>query len=390
MSYKLKVFPEDFFVSEVISIYPAGQGEYSLYLLQKREITTWEALGKIAKKWRIPLKNFGYGGLKDKKAIAFQYLTIKNGPKKDLKEKNFELTYLGRSEEPLSKEKLIGNNFEIVIRDAQIKEEVLKEEIEKVKTFGLPNYFDEQRFSSVKESKEFPVKEIILGNFERALYLILVYSGFDEISQARKLKECLKKNWRRWERCLDLAKLNWERNLLSFLSAHKPSQRTFKRALHLIDQEFLFFLGNVYQSYLWNEVLKEVLSYLNLVHFKLPFLWGELYFYKTLTPEEYELLKNLKIPYPSPKLQLEDFSKLPLKTLYFKVLQKEGFRDFKDLRTFVKGLVFKTYPRPALIFPQNLTYTKERENVYRLKFFLEKASFATLLIKRLFYGNSDT
>ncbi|MFN4132216.1 MAG: tRNA pseudouridine(13) synthase TruD, partial [Caldimicrobium sp.] len=265
MSYKLKVLPEDFFVSEVISIHPTGEGEYSFYLLKKRNITTWEALGKISKKWRIPLKNFGYGGLKDKKAIAFQYITIKKGPKKDLSEENFELTYLGKSKEPISKAKLLGNNFEIVIRDTKIKEEVLKEEIEKVKTFGLPNYFDEQRFSSIKESKDFPIREIILGNYERALYLILVYCSFDEISQARKLKECLKENWRRWEKCLAFAKLNWEKNLLSFLATHNPSQRTFKRALHLIDQEFLFFLGNVYQSYLWNEMLKEVLSYLNLV-----------------------------------------------------------------------------------------------------------------------------
>ncbi|MFN3504759.1 MAG: tRNA pseudouridine(13) synthase TruD [Caldimicrobium sp.] len=390
MSYKIKVLPEDFIVSEVASIGPSGEGDFSLYLLKKWNLTTWEALGNIAKKWRIPLKHFGYGGLKDKKAISYQYITIKNGPKKDLKEKNFELLYLGKTKEPMNKEKLEGNTFEIRVRDVEIEEEDLKREIEKVQNYGLPNYFDEQRFSSVKESKTFPVKEIIMGNYEKALYLILAYSSFDEIHKSHELRECLKNNWRKWENCLSLAKLKWERELLNFLIHHKPSQRTFKRALHLLDQEFLFFLGNVYQSFLWNEVLKEVLAYLNLAHFKIPFLWGELYFYKTLTPEEKDLLKNLKIPFPSPKIYIEDTLKLPLRTLYLKVLQREGFSDFKNLRTFIKGLVFKTYPRPVLLFPKNLEYSKEGERNYVIKFFLEKASFATLVIKRLFYVNSSS
>ncbi|MFN3567423.1 MAG: tRNA pseudouridine(13) synthase TruD [Caldimicrobium sp.] len=390
MSYKIKVLPEDFIVSEVSSLSPSGDGEFSLYLLKKWNLTTWEALGSIAKKWRIPLKHFGYGGLKDKKAISYQYITIKNGPKKDLKDTNFELIYLGKTKEPMNKEKLLGNTFEIRVREVEIEEDVLKKEIEKVKNYGLPNYFDEQRFSSIKECKAFPVKEIILGNFEKALYLILAYSSFDEISHSKKLRECLKNNWRKWEKCLPLAKLKWEKDLLSFLIQHKSSQRTFKRALHLLDQEFLFFLGNVYQSFLWNEVLKEVLSYLNLAHFKIPFLWGELYFYDRLNAEEMDLLKNLKIPFPSPRLQIEDAPKLPLKSLYLKVLQNEGFSDFKNLRTFIKGLVFKTYPRPALLFPQNLVYSKEGEKIYLFKFFLEKSSFATLVIKRLFYVNSSS
>ncbi len=384
MSYKLKSSPKDFVVSEVASIQPSKEGDFSLYLLKKWDITTWEAIGKIAKKWKLSLKYFGYGGLKDKKALTFQYITIHNGPKRDLKDKNFELTYLGKSKHPMDKDKLLGNNFEIVVRETYIQEDVLEAEIEKIRIFGLPNYFDEQRFSSIKESKAFPVKEIILGNYERALYLILAYSSFDEITSSKKLRDCLKKNWKKWQNCIEYAKLNWEKNLLSFLATHKPSQRTFKRALHLIDLDFLFFLGNVYQSYLWNEVLKEVLNYLNLVHFKMPFLWGELYFYKTLPEEKLNILKSLKIPFPSPRIHLEDHPELPLKTLYLKVLKKEGFEDLKNLRTFIKGLVFKTYPRPAIIFPQNLSYERVENNSYRIKFYLEKASFATLLIKRLF------
>jgi len=390
LTFKYKVQPEDFIVSEVINLYPSPRGEYSLYLLKKRNLTTWEALGQISKAFKLPLKHFGYGGLKDKKALTFQYLTIKGGPKRNLKGKDFELSFLGKAEVPLGKEHLLGNNFEIILREVEKPKHLILEEVERIKKFGLPNYFDEQRFSSVSSSKRFVVKEIIQGNFEEALYLALAEASPDEIAHSQKLRTCLKERWRKWEECLKFARLKWERELLNFLSHHKPSHRTFKRALHLIDRDYLFYLGNVYQSYLWNEVLKEVLNFLGLVHFKIPYLLGELYFYQELKDKEFSLLKHLKIPFPSPKLNLEDNEELPLKTLYLKVLEREGFQDLKELRSFIKGLIFKTYPRPALLFPQNLTLENLDERTYKVKFFLEKGSFATLVIKRIFYANSDS
>lgn len=390
MAFKYKVNPEDFIVSEVITLYPSQKGEYSLYLLKKKNLTTWDALGKIAKTFKLPLKYFGYGGLKDKKAVATQYITIKGGPKHDLKNPNFELTYLGKVNEALSKEHLLGNNFEIIVREVDIPEEKIFQEVESVKNFGIPNYFDEQRFSSVSSSGKFAAKEIILGNYEEALYLILAESSPDEITYSKKLRDCLKENWRKWENCIKFARLKWERELLEFLSEHKPSKRTFKRALNLVDQEYLFYLGNVYQSYLWNEVLKEILKYLKVVEFSIPFFLGEFYFYRSLSEENFKILKNFKIPFPSPKLNLEDTEELPHKTLYFEVLKREGFKDLKELRSFIKGLIFKTYPRPAITLPQNLTCEKVSEKTYRLRFFLEKGSYATLVIKRIFYADKNS
>jgi len=390
LTFKYKVQPEDFVVSEVISLSPSSKGEYSLYLLKKRDLTTWEALGQIAKAFKLPLEYFGYGGLKDKRALSTQFITIKGGPKEDFKGQKFELIYLGKTEEPLGKEHLLGNNFEITVREVSLPEEKIYEETEKVKKFGLPNYFDEQRFSSVKKSKRFAVKKIIEGNYEEALYLILAEASPDEINYSKGLRICLKRNWRKWKKCLKFARLKWERELLKFLSEHQPSKRTFKRALHLVDKEYLFYLGNVYQSYLWNEVLKEVLNFLGLVHFEIPYLLGELYFYRELSEKEFSLLKNLKIPFPSPKLNLEDNEELPFKTLYLKVLEREGFQELKELRSFIKGLIFKTYPRPALLFPQNLTLEKLDERTYKVKFFLEKGSYATLVIKRIFYADSNS
>lgn len=388
---KIKERLEDFVVSEIADIYPEGKGEYSLYMLKKFNISTWDAIGKIAKNLRISMDSINYGGLKDKKAIAHQFITIKKGPKKDIKEKEFELIYLGNTNKPMSKDLLIGNKFEIIVRDFQVEEKKFNREVELVRKFGLSNYFNEQRFGSIKSSKEFAIKEVILGNYEKALYLMIAEGSAIDIERTKKFRECLKKYWRNFEKCLDLAKVNWEKNLLNFLITHKPSKRTFKRALNLVDKEYLFFLGNVYQSYLWNEILKEVILRLEIPYFEISYLLGKLFFYKEVPANKWEILKKLKLPLPSPKLKFkEKIESLYLEEIYNEICKKEGLDNIKNLRSFIKGLVFKTYPRPAVIFPENLEWEKLDNTTIKLKFTLEKGAYATLVIKRLFYGYQNS
>jgi tRNA pseudouridine13 synthase len=384
---KIKEKLEDFVVSEIADIYPEGKGEYSLYMLKKLNISTWDALGKIAKKLRISMDSINYGGLKDKKAIAHQFITIKGGPKRDIKEKEFELIYLGKTTKPMSKDLLIGNKFEIIVRDFQIEEKKFDKEIELVRKFGLSNYFNEQRFGSIKSSKEFAAKEIILGNYERALYLMMAEGSAVDIEKTKKFRDCLKKHWGNFEKCLEFAKVNWEKNLLNFLITHKPSKRTFKRALNLVDKEYLFFLGNAYQSYLWNEVLKEVILRLEIPYFEISYLLGKLFFYKEVPADKWEILQNLKLPLPSPKLKFkEKFENLNLEEIYNEICKREGLDNIKNLRSFIKGLIFKTYPRPAVIFPEKLEWEKLNNTTIKIKFTLEKGAYATLVVKRLCYG----
>jgi len=384
---KIKQSPEDFKVLEVADIFPEGKGEYSLYLLKKYDTSTWDALGKLAKKLRIPMDSIGFGGLKDKKAVAEQFVTIKNGPKKDIKEKSYELIYLGQTSKPMSKDLLLGNRFEVVVREFFVSEEAIKKEVELVKNFGIPNYFDEQRFGSVKFVKDFAIKEVIKGNYEKALYLMLAEASPTDIKRTRKFRKCLKKNWKNPKYCLKFASLNWEKRVIEFLSSHKPSKRTYKRALNLVDKEYLFFLGNAYQSYIWNEVLKKLLFKLGLASFSCRYILGELVFYKEVPQNVWDTLKELKIPLPSPKLNLEEKG-LPdvLIESYEEVLKEEGFSELKELRTFIKGVILKTYPRPAVTFPKDLSWELIEKGVIRLKFFLEKGSYATLVVKRIYYG----
>ena len=74
---KLKQLPEDFKVEEMssISIFKEKKG-YKIYLLEKNGIETFSLLAYLSKKNKIPVKDFGIAGLKDRHAVTRQNFTI--------------------------------------------------------------------------------------------------------------------------------------------------------------------------------------------------------------------------------------------------------------------------------------------------------------------------
>ncbi len=372
-------------VYEVADIHPEGRGEYALYRLRKRGLTTWDVLGEIARRLRLRQDVLGYGGLKDRHAVSYQFVTIPGGPKKDLHGRDWHLEYLGQVSSPMSKARLRGNLFEITVREVALSEEELAREVEAVRQFGVPNYFDEQRFGSVRHRQGFAAREAVRGNLERALYLLLVEGSHYDYRRTERFRECLRRHWPEVKPCLPLAPSPWEKRLVEFLASHRPSKRTFKRAFGLVDSEYLLMLAHAYQAYLWNEILKLYLEKRGLVHFRLPYLLGEFFFYQELPPEVREELSALRLPLPSPRLKLSE----DLRGLYEEVLRREGIPGLSRLRTLVKGLIFKTYPREAVVFPGDLSceiLERKEPSVrdVRLRFFLPRGSYATLVLKRIF------
>ncbi|NPA49551.1 MAG: tRNA pseudouridine(13) synthase TruD [Thermodesulfobacteria bacterium] len=375
---KIKSRPEDFVVYEVADIAPEREGAFALYRLSKRGATTWDVVGDLARRLRLKARDIHYGGLKDRHAVSYQYVTIKHGPRKDIKGRNYLLEYLGQTRTPMSKAKLKGNFFRILVRD--VETEGLEEEVRLVSRYGVANYFDEQRFGSARHGKGFAARELILGHYERALYLLLVEGSQYEMKRTEEFRECLRKNWPRVEACLELAPSPWERRLLEFIASHKPSKRTFKRALGLVDREYLLMLCHAYQAYIWNETVKLYLKRQGLRLYPVPYVMGEHLFYREVPEEVWPELSSRKIPLPSPRLELEP----EIKDLMEEVLRREGISSLEKFRTLVKGAMFKTYPREVVVVPQRLNFEKKGKREVLLEFFLPKGSYATIVLKRLF------
>lgn len=176
--YKIKQVPEDFVVKEIPDYILDENGEYSYFLLKKRNYTTIDAISKIANKLRIPLKFIGFAGNKDKAAITEQLISIKNLKvtaigRLNLKDINLE--FIGKGNKPISLGDLKGNQFKITVRNLLTKRTPTKS------TERIPNLFGPQRFS--KNNIEIG-KALVKKNFKKAI----------DLMEHRKVEEFLENN----------------------------------------------------------------------------------------------------------------------------------------------------------------------------------------------------
>lgn len=170
--HKIKQIPEDFIVREISELKLDNNGNYSYFLLKKRDYNTLRALKIISQKLRITEKNIGFSGNKDKNAVTEQVISIKNGDKniENIRLKDIELNYLGKGNEEIYLGSHIGNEFIITIRNITSKEISIINKKIKNNQILMPNYFGPQRFSHNNQEIG---KSIIKKDFKKAVELIL-------------------------------------------------------------------------------------------------------------------------------------------------------------------------------------------------------------------------
>lgn len=178
---KIKEQPEDFVVKEITTVIPGEDGSFAYFLLKKRNKNTLDVVHQLARALKIPAKNIGYAGIKDKVAVTEQVCSIK-GVKKELIESiivdGVELTYLGRGETPVRIGELEGNHFTIIVRDIKEKPAPKKQFV---------NYFGEQRFGGQNADIG---KAIVKGDFKQATELIAT----EDTPVGEKVRDALEKN----------------------------------------------------------------------------------------------------------------------------------------------------------------------------------------------------
>jgi tRNA pseudouridine13 synthase len=161
----LKLNPEDFQVDEIPLMIPAGEGEHIYLHIKKSEVNTHWVARLLSEKFGVKENDVSYAGQKDRYAVTTQWFSI-YAPKIDITlearpfpEEDIEILTQTRHTKKLRRGYLVGNRFNIVLRDIKSAEaetvgdtpiETLKAAIEKnlaaIKEKGVPNYFGLQRF----------------------------------------------------------------------------------------------------------------------------------------------------------------------------------------------------------------------------------------------------
>jgi tRNA pseudouridine13 synthase len=408
---KLRQIPEDFIVEEILDNNIIEQnstnfvaqtfgsieenGSFNLYTLKKTNIENLKALSYVSKEFDIPLKDIGYCGLKDRHAITTQYITIpSNYGILSIDEENLKLNYIKSIKKPLKIGDLKGNRFKITVRDID-KNDFLKiaENLRHLE-LGVPNYYDDQRFGSVFHNK-FIAKEYLKGNYENALKILLTNYKKSENKRIKDLKRYIKSNWNDWEKILKYIKNNKIKskmfvNIIKYLNYEK-NQTNYKEALKYVDNRLKKLFISAYQSYLWNECVKELLK--NYIpkneRIYLDYSCGTFLFYKKIDDELFIKLKDKTFPTIAPDIDYSKFDE-EYQIIISKVLKKEGIKlnDFNKLNDLGKLSYSERY---ILSIPKNIkykTFKKDELNKGKYKitveFELNKGSYATMVIKRVF------
>ncbi len=382
---KLKRLPEDFQVEEQVELAPRG-GPFALYRLTKQSLGTPEAIDAILRRWNLARGQVAYAGLKDRHALTTQFVTIKGGPRRGLEQTNLKLEYVGQAGRPIHARDIVANRFVVVLRDLADDElSAVTRALTAIDKYGLPNYFDDQRFGSLGESGEFIARPWCLGDYERALWLALAEPNVHDDAAEREQKQILREHWNDWPRAKELLARSHRRSIVTYL-ADKPGD--FRRALALVRQDLRSLWLAAFQSHLWNQVLAAVvrdvarpeqLTSLTIGRRELPFFAG-------LEPEQSKPLSGKVLPLPSARLHLDEG---PLQALYDEVLAREGLA-LREIRVkYPRDVFFSKGDRPAVVRPGDLVHETASDELYprrhklTLRFTLRRGSYATILVKRV-------
>ncbi len=393
VAYKLKVKPEDFRVEEMSQLRPAeapSKEKFSLYSLEKSGWNTVDLLGRIARERGFPYDRLNYGGKKDRHASTLQYVTLEGEGDHSCREEGvWEFRLLGRCSRPMTPELITANRFIITLRSLHKREipQILRN-LEEVKKYGLPNYFDSQRFGLFHREEGLMATHLFRGDPGTALCLALTHTHPGEKRHAKERKRSLRELWGEWKACGELARTSAERRIFSFLRKHPAD---FTGAINLLPREELSLYLSAFQSMVWNEILKRLILHRcqerkeGLASVKLQAV--DPLFYLTFCGEVASWLEEREVEVPGPRTRYAD----PLvQSLFEEVLGELGLTPAHLRLQGIHRAFLKEHDRSLVLRPEALEtdpageddFFKGRQRL-TVRFLLPRGAYGTMVIKRL-------
>lgn len=143
---RIKEQIEDFEVEEIPAYEPSGQGEHLYLQIEKRDIGAEFFVRELGKRLSIPAGAIGTAGMKDRRAITRQWVSIPATAESNIGAidgDGIQVLKVSRHENKLRPGHLRGNRFRILIRGASGNPAPV---LDRLREHGLPNFYGPQRF----------------------------------------------------------------------------------------------------------------------------------------------------------------------------------------------------------------------------------------------------
>ncbi len=385
-----------------------SKDKYTTFNLIKINKDTFEAMKEISQALKISQNLMYYSGLKDRRSISVQKISIRGNYVKELKELNIRDLFfrcIGLTKKPIKLGANRGNNFTIVIRNIEDKKN-LKKNIDDLIEFlgkkGFPNYFGLQRFGTYRPNSHIVGRYLLEGNFEKAFDEFVSEKYSSEDPQLQSIRSDVK-NSNDLERIYKNFpnNLSYEKSMIKHLIDFPGD---FKGCFEAIPSDLKNLLISSFQSYIFNKMISlrvkmgipllkpvkgDTISILdddNGSITQIKYIFGGLY--DQYLKEAIKLNRAaIVIPLIGYKTNLDDFPLM--KTLFKEINKQEHINKDIFMSDFLYEFDFKGSFRAMIIKPTGLEVELIDDDVFpnkkklRLEFSLQKGSYATMLLREL-------
>ena len=385
---RLKQRPEDFSVTESWRFDADPRGAWFVYLMDKQKLSTFEAVERICARARLPPSEVSFCGLKDKQGRTSQLVAIRKRELR-LQDPDLRLRLLGRTALPLSALNTTSNRFAVTVRDLG-EDDLgrLPAAVAEVQRLGVVNYFDSQRFGSLKHGQGFLVKDLMRGDARAALRNFLARPSELDRSGDASAKKFFAEHWGEWDLKNPYPGAERYAKVVGWLRRHPED---YLGAFLRTEPRWRGLQVFAYQSWLWNEGVKQYLrAVVGIAHLTaIRYQAGTLLFPRALDAAQARLLRERTFPLLGPG---STFSDPGVEKAALSVLGREDM-TLESLR--VPGapqIHFDPEERRLLVLPGKLVVSEaEPDELNRgrrrvnIAFTLPPGAYATLVVKRLFH-----
>lgn len=263
---RLRRKPEDFIVQEIgldgqiaplestTKEYPDQPGKFIAFFLVKRNIDSIQAVRQLAKRLGISYKRFSYAGIKDRRALTSQRVTLYRASPQDVigyDSHAIKVLHPHRVPRPIIPGGLIGNQFTIIIHDLDESPKTVMNRLQRIQAEiddigGLLNFFGHQRFGIMRPTTHLIGKQLVFRDFEKAVQLLLSKDAEEHLAHETPNQEEEMKSQH--------ASGTYERAISHYLAKHPGD---YVGCFKVLPKDLARLYVHGYQSYLFNRIISE-------------------------------------------------------------------------------------------------------------------------------------